>query len=351
MMSFFVAAVFAFAPPAATARIWTDDQGRTVDADLVRVSDGNVVLRVVATGQEHSWPLAKLSKADQAFATSTYRLIMSLRSRDSGTRDRAVDQLVDIGLDAVPALIEETNHKNGGKGSTEALGKIGAPAIPHLLRHGERVWREQKGIREYPLNQLLLRVPAQVVLAAVQREKEEVRIAFVHMLLMPPGLTDEQSGRQRRLDLVAGMVDDPSDLVLRAVFECLISYDPFGTRPAAIRAYRRELTKARDPVMRILAACGLCVLTQTGRTSAAFVPRDDARKEVLDTIEDVLTKSQDRDGRSAAARLFEKLAVDKTMVPRLKKLHASKDPDISAAAAKHLASLGQDAVNAARPGP
>ena len=223
MIPFFVAAVFA--SPLATARVWTDDRGRTVDADLVRVSDGNVVLRVVATGQEHSWPLAKLSKADQAFASSTYRLITSLRNRNPDTRNQAVDQLVDIGLDAVSALIEETNHKNGGKGSMEALGKIGSPAIPRLLRHGERVRREQEGRLDYARNrllvQLLLPMPAQDVLAAVQREKEEVRIAFVHMLSMPYGHMDEQ-----RLDLVAEMVDDPSVLVQRTVFGFLVG--PFA---------------------------------------------------------------------------------------------------------------------------
>ncbi|MBC8875780.1 MAG: hypothetical protein H8E44_40665 [Planctomycetes bacterium] len=339
IIPFFVAAVFAFAPPLATARIWTDDQGRKVDADLVRVSDGKVVLRVLATGQEHAQPLAKLSKADQEFVI--HRLIMSLRNRNPDTRDQAVNQLVGIGLDAVPALIEEADHKNGGKGSMEALEKIGEPAIPHILRHGEREWREEKGRRDYPLNQLLLRLPAQVVLAAVQREKEEVRIAFVHVLLMPPGLTDEQFGFERRLDLVAGMVDDPSDLVLRAVFECLISYDPFGTRPAVIHAFRRELTSP-DPLTRILAARGLCVPKQTG-----LVPRDhDACKEVLDTIEDVLTKPQDHDVRGFAARQFEYLRVDKAMVPGLKKWLASREPEISAVAAKQLANLGPDAVDA-----
>jgi hypothetical protein len=314
---------------------------------LVRVKDGKVVLRVVATGQEHAQPLAKLSKADQEFATSTYRLITSLRNRNPDTRDQAVDQLVDIGLDAVPALIEEMNHKNGGKGSIEALGKIGAPAIPHLLRHGERVWREQQSRRNYPLNQLLvqllLAMPAQDVLAAVQRQKkEEIRVAFVHMLSIPDGHMDEQ-----RLDLVAGMVDDPSVPVLRTVFDFLFIWGAGSTRPAVLDAYRRELTKAGDPGLQVLAARGLCVLKQTGRLSAVLVPPDDARDRdlVLDTIEDVFTKSHDLDAWSAAARLFGDLAVDKAMVPRLKKLLASRAV-ISTAAAKQLANLGPDAVDA-----
>ncbi len=63
----FVAAISLAAATRLTAgpRIFTDDQGRQVEAELVGLRGANVVLAAgVARGQ---WPLARLSQADQAF--------------------------------------------------------------------------------------------------------------------------------------------------------------------------------------------------------------------------------------------------------------------------------------------
>lgn len=49
-----------------SARMWTDDQNRKVEAEFVRKEGTNVVLRLPA-GKEIPFPVAKLSEADRAF--------------------------------------------------------------------------------------------------------------------------------------------------------------------------------------------------------------------------------------------------------------------------------------------
>ena len=52
-------------PVALDARLFTDDQGRQVEAELLGVNGANVVLD--RNGQSAQWPIAKLSKQDQAY--------------------------------------------------------------------------------------------------------------------------------------------------------------------------------------------------------------------------------------------------------------------------------------------
>lgn len=47
-------------------RVWTDDQGRKVKAELLKVENDSVVL-LLPDGREVPYPIAKLSKIDQAF--------------------------------------------------------------------------------------------------------------------------------------------------------------------------------------------------------------------------------------------------------------------------------------------
>ncbi len=49
----------------AETRLFTDDQGRQVEAELIGVNGANVVLGV--SGRMAQWPIAKLSKEDQAY--------------------------------------------------------------------------------------------------------------------------------------------------------------------------------------------------------------------------------------------------------------------------------------------
>ena len=58
--------LFAFATATASlARTWTNDQGRTIEAELVRMEAGEPIVK--KGGQEIKLTLAKLSPADQAF--------------------------------------------------------------------------------------------------------------------------------------------------------------------------------------------------------------------------------------------------------------------------------------------
>jgi len=49
-------------------RTWTDIHGRTIQAQFVRVSGGNVILR--QDGREASYPISGFSAADQQYLRS-----------------------------------------------------------------------------------------------------------------------------------------------------------------------------------------------------------------------------------------------------------------------------------------
>lgn len=69
-LSFFLL-VFLSSSGIASARLFTDDQGRQVEAELLGVTGTNVVLE--RNGQAVQWPLAKLSAEDQAFVKNWLR--------------------------------------------------------------------------------------------------------------------------------------------------------------------------------------------------------------------------------------------------------------------------------------
>lgn len=52
--------------PAGEMRTWTDIQGRKVEAELIRASDTNLVMRL-ANGKEVDFPVARLSPSDQEY--------------------------------------------------------------------------------------------------------------------------------------------------------------------------------------------------------------------------------------------------------------------------------------------
>jgi hypothetical protein len=59
--------LIALAAPSASARTWTDRDGRTVEAELVRADADSVVIRRVTDGREFTLPRDRLSPADLAF--------------------------------------------------------------------------------------------------------------------------------------------------------------------------------------------------------------------------------------------------------------------------------------------
>ena len=58
-------AILGILPTVTDARVFTDDQGRTTDAELAGVQENDVVLW--KQGLAMRWPLAKLSSTDQAY--------------------------------------------------------------------------------------------------------------------------------------------------------------------------------------------------------------------------------------------------------------------------------------------
>ncbi|WP_075090936.1 SHD1 domain-containing protein [Haloferula sp. BvORR071] len=67
--SVLLAAVFIFSVPG-TARTWTDTQGRTLDASLVKSSDSEVTLQLDSNHKVVTLPLSRLSQADVDFIKS-----------------------------------------------------------------------------------------------------------------------------------------------------------------------------------------------------------------------------------------------------------------------------------------
>jgi len=106
-------ALFALFLQAATARVFTDDQGRTTEAELAGVVKDEVILR--KRGVAIRWPIAKLSGADQTYVKkwqasppSTPRLLVRLWEKkgfsSAGTFSEQSDQMP--GLPNIPGILE-----------------------------------------------------------------------------------------------------------------------------------------------------------------------------------------------------------------------------------------------------
>ena len=66
VMSIAVAALVVVAA-GVQARVWTNDGGKTLEAELVRVKNGKVFLKLAKNRQIHPLPISSLSEADQEF--------------------------------------------------------------------------------------------------------------------------------------------------------------------------------------------------------------------------------------------------------------------------------------------
>ncbi len=87
----------------ADIREWTDEGGRKIQAAMITVKSGNVLLRL-ENGREVTFPIAKLSEADQAF----------VRRNGSGTIDSAshrIDELVFLKLKEENLKLKEQKQK------------------------------------------------------------------------------------------------------------------------------------------------------------------------------------------------------------------------------------------------
>ncbi len=66
---------FAVGATPAAERIFTDDRGRTVEASLIGVRDGNVVLE--KNGRTAEWPVEKLSEKDRVYVANWLREVQN----------------------------------------------------------------------------------------------------------------------------------------------------------------------------------------------------------------------------------------------------------------------------------
>ncbi|MEM7013689.1 MAG: SHD1 domain-containing protein, partial [Verrucomicrobiota bacterium] len=114
MKSFFVLALF-MVPFVAQARVFTDDSGRTVDAELVGVRGDHVVL--AKNGKAGRWPISKLSAADQAYVNSwmkdppkTPQLRVRLFERDGIGASGVFQGETSKGPKSIP-ILQETEAK------------------------------------------------------------------------------------------------------------------------------------------------------------------------------------------------------------------------------------------------
>ena len=128
--------LFVLASGFAQARVWTDSQGRTLEAEIVRADDVAVV--VSRGGKEVKLPLDKLSDEDRKFVDEW------LKDRASGKTDKSGDD-ADKAPDEKPAA--------GGDGKTlefdgkplETGGKMNTYEYPYDAETQERVTKKLKG--------------------------------------------------------------------------------------------------------------------------------------------------------------------------------------------------------------
>ena len=99
--------IAAFAPLAASARLFTDDHGRQVEADIVGLRGANVVL--ATHGVRGQWPIARLSPADQVFvkqwqttSTTINQLTLRIFERDGVGENGAFKEEREAGVPPFP---------------------------------------------------------------------------------------------------------------------------------------------------------------------------------------------------------------------------------------------------------
>lgn len=109
----------------AGARTWTSSDGKTLEADFVRLSGSQVTLRK-AGGGEVTLPLSRLSAADQAFARSQPGLtVRAVPSKDPMRDAKAY-------AEAVAELNEAHARRPGGKTEDALADQIPAAAVTAL---------------------------------------------------------------------------------------------------------------------------------------------------------------------------------------------------------------------------
>ncbi|MEM9017396.1 MAG: hypothetical protein AAGC68_10300, partial [Verrucomicrobiota bacterium] len=99
------------------ARLFTDDRGRQVEAELLGVNGSNVVLS--RGGQSAQWPISKLSEADQVYvknwlrhSSSKPRVRVSVWEREGVSSAGGFEESSKPGIPKTIPLLRETEEKD-----------------------------------------------------------------------------------------------------------------------------------------------------------------------------------------------------------------------------------------------
>jgi hypothetical protein len=156
--------------PVAQAHLFTDDQGRQVEAEIVGLRGANVVL--ATRGVRGQWPVARLAAADQAY-------VKEWQSANS----------------AVKAVQVQINERDGigERGEFPAAESTSQPALPEGLPIAPA--KETRAI--YKHCDLVIQNPAAV-------DANHLRVAYVLYLVKPDGTVGSNAGTQTVARVPAG---------------------------------------------------------------------------------------------------------------------------------------------------
>jgi hypothetical protein len=287
---------------------------------------------------------------------STYRMVIAQRSPNKRTRDRATEQLVKVGLDAVPALIEELSHTNGREGSIHTLARIGEPAIPLLLRRLRKIPDTTGLMRVKPGGSspelaALLKMPLPTLRAALDRESESLRSLFLcHIVADPARTFTDKSVVDSVAGMSASLLDSGDASVRTAARDALAVIVRDGTQDASVTAFRTlsKRLQAADVGARIEMAIELCTV-ESAVLSVTLIPPPIAEEFVRSTIVEAITDCKDVETRRKSAQVLPhvKLSWNVASITELIKLVEVDDPpEVRAYAAHIISGLDADAKSA-----
>ena len=111
--------VLALIPYKLQARVFTDVNGKKIEATITKVEKDTVSLLLKSHGKEYDVPLARLKQADQRFVKEWAKKQSATEKSDSNKKteakhnfDEAWPDLVDVDLDIDIVIAEEDAEKN-----------------------------------------------------------------------------------------------------------------------------------------------------------------------------------------------------------------------------------------------
>src|SRR6266404_3228816 len=254
------------------------------------------------------WRAAKaLLKIGSYTKADIHALIEALKIEEGDISDRARDELVKIGPDAVPALIRALKYQDSidhSGNAFQALRVIGAPAIPALIE-------------------------------ALKDRNEDVRLGALEVLQEPNFFENTTQIRTSLVPILVEALKDPNPAIRRAAVANISCSGDEATRGYLALI---EALKDQDPTVRSAADFRLCCILVT--------PGHPMGEAAIAHLGEAL-KNEDRNVRSFAVQALSRMAA--TAKPWLgARVEASKDPEeqVRSSVARALGSIepGADAV-------